>query len=393
MNGHRFPRLDGLRALAAYAVVLTHVAFLTGSTADDGPFAPILARMNFGVTLFFLLSGFLLYRPFVAAALAGRPRPDLRRFWLRRGLRIFPAYWLALGVTLATGIAVRDFSPAQILSYATLTHTYAGAPEDPALTQMWTLVVEVAFYAVLPLLAMVSLRPGREPMALLRGQGGLLLALVAGTIAYVPVVRALWPGDRDPLLWLPAYLDWFALGMALAVASCVLASPELTARCRLGVFARLADDGGTCWVIGGLLLWIASLPVAGPLTLVPPTGWEWTAQHGLYGAAAAFLMLPAVLGGERGRIRAFLGAPVLRRLGSISYGVYLWHLALIVVVFRMLEQDPFTGGFWRLLVLVSLAATGTAAASYTLVERPLLSLGGRGSSGSRTPASASAQQS
>ena len=397
-GAHAFPRLDGLRALAAFAVVFTHVGFLTGRTGDNGPFGPILARLNFGVTLFFLLSGFLLYRPFVAAALAGRPRPALGRFWLRRGLRIFPAYWLALAVTLGAGIATTDFSARDVLAYVTLTHTYAGAPDDSALTQMWTLVTELAFYAVLPLLAVVSLPRGRDPMALLRRQAVLLAGLVAATIAYVPVVRALTtPENRRALLWLPAYLDWFALGMALAVASCVLASPELAARCRLGVLNRLADDAATCWVIGGLLLWTASLPIAGPLTLVPPTGWEWTAQHGLFGAAAAFFMLPCVLGGSGGRIRAFLGSTPMRRLGTVSYGVYLWHLPLIVVLFRVLDQQPFTGGFWRLLGLTAVVATAAATASYVLVERPVLNLGrgsgSRGSSGSSTPARATAQQS
>jgi len=384
---HAFPQLDGLRALAAFGVVLTHTAFLTGRTADDGPFAPILARLNFGVTLFFLLSGFLLYRPFVAAALAGRPRPALRRFWVRRALRIFPAYWLALAVLLAFAATSR-FSPGDVLAYATLTHTYVGAPEDGALTQMWTLVVEVAFYLVLPLLALASLPRGREPMALLRRQAVLLVGMVAVTIGYVPAVRAIWPRQPQMLLWLPAYLDWFALGMALAIASCVLGSPELTARCRLGVLSRLADDGATCWIVGGLLLWTASLPLAGPLTLVPPTGWERAAQHALFGAAAAFLMLPCVLGThDRGRIRAFLGAAPMRRLGTVSYGVYLWHLGLIVLTFRLLDQQLFSGGFWRLLGIVAVASVAVATASYELLERPLLSRG-------RTrPARATAQHS
>lgn len=395
---HGFPQLDGLRAIAALSVVLTHVAFLTGEVISTGPFAPLLSRLNFGVTLFFLLSGFLLYRPFVRAALTGRPAPGLGRFWLRRALRIFPAYWLALAVLVPVA-GTTSFDARDLVAYATLTHTYTDAPGDPALTQMWTLVVELGFYLVLPVLARVSLR-GRDPMAVLRRQGVLLLGLVAVTGAYVPMVRALWPADRQPLLWLPAYLDWFALGMAMAVASVVLAAPELSGRCHLDAVRRVAGDTGTCWVIGGLLLWTATLPLAGPRTLDPPTGWEWAAQHGLYGAAAAFLMLPCVLGDRSsGVLAGLLGSRPLRLLGEVSYGIYLWHLGIIVLVFRVLDRPFFGAGFWTILVPVLAVTVPVAAASYWLLERPLLSLGRRrrtgsaSSNGTSSPASATAQQS
>lgn len=399
-RAHAFPQLDGLRAIAALSVVLTHVAFLTGEVISPGPFAPLLSRLNFGVTLFFLLSGFLLYRPFVRAALTGRPAPGLGRFWLRRGLRIFPAYWLALAVLVP--VAGSPFDARDLIAYATLTHTYTDAPNDPALTQMWTLVVELSFYLVLPVLARISLR-GRDPVAVLRRQAVLLLGLVAVTVTYVPVIRAVFPSNRQPLLWLPAYLDWFALGMALAVASVVLASPELTGRCHLDAFRRMAGDAGTCWVIGGLLLWTATLPLAGPRTLDPPTGWEWAAQHGLYAAAAAFFMLPCVLGDRSGGDRSggvllrVLGSRPLRFLGEISYGIYLWHLGIIVLVFRVLDRPIFEAGFWTILVPAVAATVAVAAVSYRLLERPLLSLGWRrrtgSSSGTSSPASATAQQS
>ena len=375
-GSRRFPQLDGLRAVAALSVVATHAGFHTGRSTDAGPFAPFLARMDFGVTIFFLLSGFLLYRPFVAAALAGRDGPAVRGFYWRRALRIFPAYWLATLVTLAT---VGPYRPSlgDWLRYLTLTHTYVDQRQNVALTQMWTLVVEVSFYAVLPLLAALTLRPGQPAHVLVRRQALLLAGLALGTAGWAWVVRSrAVAGGGRPLLWLPAYLDWFAIGMAFAVASCALRHPGWPRHGRLRLLDRAADDTGTCWVIAGLLFWTATLPLAGPRDLSGLTTWEWFTKHYLYAAAAAFLLLPAVFGDpDRGVLRAFLASRPMRFLGEISYGVYLWHLTLLTVLADVLGFNLFQGGFAKLYPLTVAAAVTVATASYLALERPLLALG------------------
>jgi peptidoglycan/LPS O-acetylase OafA/YrhL len=93
-----FPCFDGLRAIAAVSVVVIHTSFVSGLTTRSGV-GIYTARLEIGVAVFFLISGFLLYRPFAAAHVAGLPSPVLGRFWVRRLLRIVPAYWLALTVT------------------------------------------------------------------------------------------------------------------------------------------------------------------------------------------------------------------------------------------------------------------------------------------------------
>src|SRR4029453_8643404 len=87
--------LDGMRALAALGVLVCHVALQVGFSPHNR-FGHYFARLDVGVAVFFVLSGFLLYRPFVARRMDGRPRPSPRDYLRNRFLRIFPGYWLAL---------------------------------------------------------------------------------------------------------------------------------------------------------------------------------------------------------------------------------------------------------------------------------------------------------
>ncbi|MEY2447003.1 MAG: hypothetical protein QOH79_479, partial [Acidimicrobiaceae bacterium] len=104
----RFPCFDGLRAIAAGAVVLLHVSLISGFTLrESDTVGPYFARGEAGVYLFFLISGYLLYRPFVAARFDQAPGPGLRSYARRRALRILPAYWVALTV-LAVIFDVRE---------------------------------------------------------------------------------------------------------------------------------------------------------------------------------------------------------------------------------------------------------------------------------------------
>src|SRR5258708_3347975 len=92
----RLAGFDGLRALAALAIVVLHVTSATGAVQATGA-GRYFARLDVGVTIFFVISGFLLYRPFVRSHLDhARGAIALGSFWWRRALRIFPAYWVAL---------------------------------------------------------------------------------------------------------------------------------------------------------------------------------------------------------------------------------------------------------------------------------------------------------
>jgi len=394
----RFPALDGMRAIAALAVLCTHVAFDSGRTGDNGPFAPVLARFDFGVTLFFLLSGFVIYRPFLVAALAGRAAPPSRqtgRFLLRRAVRILPAYWVAVLVTLML-LSLRNPTAHDWWRYPLLLQTYTGGNVDPSLTQMWTLSVELCFYLLVPVAAgwaATRLRTGAQVVRrnLVLIGAALAVAVIAGAAGH------LWPaiGTRS-LVWLPANLDWFALGMLLAlISACVerTGSTGETPGWQPAFFATsvtLARATGLCWTLAGLLFWFATLPVAGPRVLLLPSGWEGFVKHTLYGACALLLLAPLTLG-RPGRLAASLSWRPIRYLGEISYGVYLWHLPLLLAIQHRLGYRTFDGHFWTLLALTVASSVVVASLSWRLIERPLMRRTGIGYPRSAAPASAAAE--
>lgn len=357
-----FPALNGARAVAAYVVVATHAGFTSGRSLGTGAFAGVLARLDFGVTLFFLLSGFLLSRQFLADPARLHPA-GVRHFWRRRLLRILPAYWLATATVLAV-LGPGNPSLSQWLSYMLMVQDYDNQAGNPALSQMWTLSVELQFYFLLPLLLYLARRvrggPPRQLAVLVVGMWLVSLGCEIGLHAgYGPA--------GQPYLWLPLYLDWFALGIVLAAVS----TARQDAPRWLREPVRWAQSAGTCWIIGALLFWLATLPLGGPRDLTSPTGWEWTFKHQLYGAAAFFLLLPLVAGTARWTDQ-LLGNRTMSWLGEVSYGVYLWHLALLLRIQQWFGWPIFGGHFWELFLATAAAATVVAGLSWHLVERPLL---------------------
>ncbi|MCW2776488.1 MAG: acyltransferase 3 [Frankiales bacterium] len=351
----RFPCLDGVRALAALTVVLTHVGFQTGE-AVSGPFRTVLARFDAGVAVFFVLSGFLLHRPQAVAALRGLPLPAVRPYLWRRALRVLPGYWLAVALAAAAVPAVRALSTGALLRQLTLTTIYTGTEQVRGLTQVWSLCTEVSFYLALPLLGRLVARRG------LRGQLVLCGALYAVALAWQDVVAH---GHLPPHLgyWLPGHLDWFALGMALAALSAAGAR----------VLDQVADDAGTCWLGAAALFAVAGTPLTGPygLALLSPS--QTLSRSVLYGLVAVLLVLPAVAGDPgRGPVRALLRSRPAEFLGRVSYGVFLLHLVVLDVALRVLHVPVFTGRMPLVLAVVLPVSVLLAWGSLLLVEQPAL---------------------
>lgn len=368
-KGERFPALDGMRALASLAVVFTHVGYATGRSLDADVVGPLLGRGNFGVTVFFLLSGFLLYRPFARHSFGVGGRPPLGAYFWRRGARILPALWVTVTLTLLL-LSNAPWRWDTWASYMLLIQTYNHHDYDPNLGQLWTLAVEVAFYALLPVLAAIVGGPQRGPDRVLRRHVAVLAALVVITQLFNLAFYHRVITDLQAVLWLPNYLDWFAGGMLLAVLTCV---PEET-RAFAGVRRSLrvwADSGVSCLLAAAALMSLCLLPLGMPRNLAPGLFWQWTLEHYLFLGCAFFLLLPLVHG-RPSRTAAVLGSGTAALLGSLSYSMYLWHPQLMQWSQRTFGITPFTGHFPLVFALTLASTMLVATASWYLLEKPVL---------------------
>jgi peptidoglycan/LPS O-acetylase OafA/YrhL len=365
-----FPALDGMRIIAASAVVVQHVAGKTGTSFAPGFWPSALSHLEVGVTVFFVLSGFLLFRPFPLAATQGRPAPDTRAYLWRRALRILPAYWVVVAGAMLLLPENANTGADTLLRYFGLVQIYDdnGFATAYGLDQMWSLCTEVAFYAVLPLLAAALVwssrrSPSRPWPALLT-----LLGLAVAGLLYL-YAAVVWPVELYPTnLWLPAFAGWFGCGMALALLTVADRDwgPVRAAR-------SLGSHLALCWAGAAGLYAIACTPIAGPHDFSSSaTPAEMVIRNVLHMGVAVLLVLPLVLGQERGGlVRRALSGRTAHRLGEISYGVFLVHMPLLWGLYSWLGVPLLTGGLVPVTLLIWASSVTIAAGLYVLLERPL----------------------
>jgi peptidoglycan/LPS O-acetylase OafA/YrhL len=368
--------------------LLVHTSFPSGFTARDHFWGPYTARLEIGVAVFFLISGFLLYRPFVAAHLGARPGPAVRPYLKRRFLRIVPAYWVALFFAAFVLHTVnRPVHGAGIFVYFGFLQIYFRNYALHGISAAWTLCVEMSFYLFLPIYAWGVARweRGRSVQTRLRCELLALVGLVVVSIVWKAIVFAHPAGQQTGApIWLPAQLDQFAIGMGLAVASVWWSEhrtePALLTRCWVPAVS---------WLLALCAFWAVSTRAGLPLLPI------WTASFGqilvrqsLYIGFALFLLIPAVFGPQdKSVVRRLLRSRPMVGIGLLSYGIYLWHEAFITEVLRWMHRPLFTTSFLTLTVAAGALALFAALASYLLVEQPFQRLGRRRS---RVPAVARA---
>ena len=344
------PAVEGLRACAAIGVVITHVAFQTGHSS--GLSGRLLGRFDLAVAVFFALSGFLLWRGHAAAARGLRHRPRTGHYLRSRIVRIMPGYLVAVVVILTLLPDANTADGTVWFANLTLTQIYLPFTLTAGLTQMWSLSVEVSFYLALPILALLARR--------------LPTGWRIAAIAFVAVASLGWallplhaPLGVNPWNWPPAFFSWFAAGMLLA---------ELTVS-PVGWVHRLARRRVVMAVVAGIAFVVAASPLAGPEGLTPGTVDQFIVKTAMGAVVAGALLAPLVLDRPDTSHR-LLGSELMVTLGRWSYGLFVWHLAALAMVFPMIGEFPFNGGMPVVLVLTTVIGFAIAAVSYALVESP-----------------------
>lgn len=370
----RFPLIDGTRAIAVLAVVVVHSA-VAGEATGSSLSGRLLAHLNVGVAIFFVISGFLLYRPFIAHRSGGARAPAVGEYGKRRALRIFPAYWLALLVlTVLPGLTgvygghwLAQFGLVQTLPLSPSPNC-TQVPQTCGLAQTWSLVIEATFYLLLPAFAFASERLHRGlgerawPTVEMLVLAGLAIASLALTFSDIQGWALDWV--RSSAL---GYGLWFALGMGLATLSAAAASPGTRA-------AAVAAALGT-----HRRRWLPWLGAAGLYLVLamhlPPTPYLFTRSdqlfaHVAFGLIAVLVVMPSVFAAPSGGPARVLGTRAAMWLGLISYGIFLWHY----VFTTELGASGAGWGFVPILLAALLGSIACATASYYALERPVLRL-------------------
>ena len=344
------PAVEGMRACAAIGVVITHAAFETGhSSGFDGR---LFGRFDLAVAVFFALSGFLLWRSHAAAARGLASRPSIGHYLRSRVVRIMPAYLFAVAVILTLLPDGNHPNLTVWLANLSLTQVYVPLTLTAGLTQMWSLSVEVSFYLALPILALLAVRlpvRGRVPAIA-------AVAVVSWFWGWIPFAA---PAGLNPLTWPPAFFSWFAAGMLLAEW---VYSP-------LGWLHRLARHRVLMALVVVVAYLVAASPLAGPAGLVPSSAAQFTVKTAMGALVAVGLLAPLVLHRVDDTHRLLGSAPMVT-LGRWSYGIFIWHLAALTMVFPVIGQFPFRGHLPEVLVVTLIFSIAIAAVSYALVESP-----------------------
>ena len=349
----------------------------------------MLGRFDFFVAVFFTLSGFLLWRSHRAgyggvvwrrrkrprgeagasAAAPGASSPVERgslaagwaKYYRKRVARIMPAYWV-LVVLVLVALPVGDGANLRTwLTNLTLTQVYFADSLHGGLTHLWSLSVEVAFYVTLPIFA-IALR-GLDPM---RRQGARILALVGLSVlsfgwVWLPLP---YPDGVNPHIQPAAYFSWFAAGMIFAEVESLAGSQSARAR---GVLATVQRFARLRWLwIGTAVGALALAAWMGPEGLVELSNWEFLRRTWCGLVFGAAVIGPWALAPES----RFLTTPVMQALGRWSYGIFLWHMAMLSVAFPLLGVRIFDGHLLAVSAVTIALTIPLAAASYALVEEP-----------------------
>jgi peptidoglycan/LPS O-acetylase OafA/YrhL len=373
----RFPLTVGMRGIPAIAIIVGHAWFFTGGFGGFTESIPnrMMVRMDGLVALFFLLSAFLLYRPMIAHRTGGPAAPRVGDYAKRRFIRLYPAYWVALtGFAIFVGLygvfSAHWWAFYGLVDFIHLPlHDVCPANEEflCGLPQSWTLGVDMSFYVLLPFFAALTalLARNRDPRNWVRIELALIAVLGIASLILGGPPFELRSHDWFRFTALGHFL-WFSLGLGLAVVSVLDWKSGLPRLVRAA-----AERPLLCWAAAAAIYVFTVLVFYPAPFIIAPfrDGLEYDTLNLIQGLAAVLLFVPGVFGNpNRGLPNRLLGHPLLMWVGLISYGLLLWNVTFAV----LLGYPRADEGYWTVLIVGGLATIPFAAASYYLVERPLM---------------------
>lgn len=363
--------LTGLRGWAALWVYFYHLWVFAGPRpliVEMGGVSlnltPFMSVGGAGVSIFFVLSGFLLALPFAEWQLGQRARPALGRYLFRRVLRVFPAYYVQLAILLFLAYQANDPRAqdlAAIGGHLLMWFVPLPGGATPLNGVWWTLPIEFSFYLALPLLAW-ALSTSRWWMLC---AGSLLLMIGWRHLVVVLLADAPIPERVVVSYQLPGSLDMFSIGMLAALVH--VNRSRLPAwllpsagSCRLGVLGLILLIVDIYWLhYDGARYWADN-----------PIFYLWTPTLSL---AIAAVILSGIGGGRL--VKALFANRAMVLVGLCSYSVYLWHIPLLNWITTTESYAAITGYRMPWLLMISLPATlGVGFLSYVLIERPFMHL-------------------
>jgi peptidoglycan/LPS O-acetylase OafA/YrhL len=400
--------LDGVRAIACLSVITFHVsgdAHIWDMKGLGHLAVAIAMAGDSGVTLFFVLSGFLLFLPYAKTLLYGGEWPAMRQFYLRRAIRIIPAYYVSLFliILLAHPEYLHLDHGKQLLLFLTFFMDSAQSTYQKINGPYWTLAVEWQFYLVLPFLAL-AMRPIVQRGSLRRRVWVLVVCLLGvifwGVFSrYWGLSLSLHPAQTflvpRPILnialfflygapgmgWHGKFLEDFAVGM-LAALCYSLARNTAADGTFNNVMRRLSPwlwGGGLLWLLG-MALWESSMANPQYRFLPHVIFYTYSWSHEVCLSLGFGACVIGILFGCAGLQHMFAWSP-LRWIGLISYSLYIWHLPVIVLFLTYVLpyvhtwQHPAVYSLYWVWVL--LVAFPVSLASYLLIEKPWMLLGER----------------
>ncbi|KAA0698662.1 acyltransferase [Neorhizobium sp. P12A] len=388
MKTERETRLAGadfIRTLACLLVLAHHLVLRLDVSKVDGALRPAfeLTRFgNYGVALFFVLSGFLLARPFWTALDRGTEMPSLKAYALRRAARILPGFWIALTVGFVLSFTVYDFpldaelAGRYVAGFLLMSQwhwrTFFPVQGDGPL---WSIPFETTCYVLLPLCFAVlfhnSARLSRQTSQCLAWLGiiGLVLLCHWLTATYAPIddVRRGWDfgfqgGAKE---WMPRYnpIGFFAIFATGALAS--------------GIHTWLPAKRSVLYDILGFLALIAGAAQF-PISIGGP--WE---GYGWLGIPYRFPFLPLAVAAALCTLprSVYLGKmldnPIVRYIATISFGIYIWQ-DIVISLIKQIFPGSFGGardvlsGWIASSILAVVLLLLIATVSYFFLERPII---------------------